>query len=84
MDNDPVRAFGQDEGGHARDQADSAVRPQYFIEALRHIRADILQLTAESAAEILEEDPDLSRPENAGLRSYMDRYIREGMTRVNL
>ena len=46
--------------------------------------AKILQDASEDAGKILEEDPELATPENAGLRRYIDRKISEIMLETTL
>lgn len=46
--------------------------------------AKILQDASEDAGKILEEDPELAAPENAGLRRYIDRKISEIMLETTL
>ena len=46
--------------------------------------AKILQRASEDAGIIMEEDPDLTAPENTGLRHYIDRKINEIMLETTL
>ena len=46
--------------------------------------AKILQSANEDAEKILKEDPELTSPENAGLRRYIDRKISEIMLETTL
>lgn len=46
--------------------------------------AKILQNASEDAGRILEDDPELNAPENAGLRHYIDRKISEIMLETTL
>ena len=46
--------------------------------------AKILQSASEDAGVIMEEDPDLTAPENTGLRRYIDRKISEIMLETTL
>ena len=46
--------------------------------------AKILQNASEDAGRILAEDPELTAPENAGLRRYIDRKISEIMLETTL